>query len=314
MSLAASLGLKLEKPFQVSSSRQTWLTSRARRLFVLKSWAPRTDEKQLPYPILAHRLLLSMRGGYSRLILPEYICDGHSPSSGWYVLLGHIEGQDFRDRWHYFKADRRGGLKIEPAHVDLVLELMKDLRCLPTEELLSEGLKKITDKIAIRVALRRLREMVKGALISNDDGAMLESAILSLTGFDDPRRPAVVSNGDFRFLNLLELSPSRTAIIDWDGAQASTFETENSIAYNWLLLWKRPDLQNRLICGAKEMFSVDRDVFRSVLLIRSVMQAQVCRKFPDQLALHVAQAVRVLDDRGFASIWNSSHRHYDQAP
>lgn len=245
-----------------------------------------------------------MRGSYNRLILPEYLYDGYDPSSGWYVLLGHIEGRDFRDRWHYFKVDRCGGLKIEPSHIDLVLELMKDLGGLPTGELLSDGLKKITQEGAIRMGLKRLREMVEGALISKDDGAVLESAILSLSRFDDPRKTVSISNGDFRFLNLLELSPSRTAIIDWDGAQASTFETENSIAYHWLLLWKRPDLQDRLICGAKEMFAVDRDVFRSVLFLRSVMQAQVCRKFPDQLALHVTQAMRILDNRGFASIWN----------
>lgn len=271
---------------------------------ILKSWAPNTDAKDVPYPIVAHRVLASMGGDHRRLVLPEYLCDDYDPQAGWYVLLAHIEGRDFWDRWHYFKADRCGGLKIEPAHVDLVLDLMDDLRRIPTKDLVQKGLKKVTRKSFVAVALRRLREMTDGGLISKDIGSTLERAVTSTGGLDDPARRGVVSNGDFRFPNMLEVSPSRTAIIDWDGAQTSTFETENSVAYHWLLLWNRPDLQDQLVRGARELFGVERETFRSVLFIRGVMQAQVCRKIPKQLALHVDQAMRVLDDRGYASIWN----------
>lgn len=305
--LSASLGLKVVKPYKVSASTQAWLLARAGQQVVLKSWktpdAPAAGPAKTPYPVVAHRLLASMRGAYRRLVLPEYLYDGHDERIGSYVLLTHIEGRDFRDRWHYFKPDRHGGVKLDPVDIDLLLDLMTDLRGIETGDLLHEGLKSVTLPLAARTALRRLQEIRDKGLLPADVAGRLENALSSMPRFDDRTRSVIVSNGDFRFLNLLELTSGKTAIIDWDGAQASTFEIENGLAYNWLFLWNRPDLQERLLRGAEERFGLDHEVFRYVLLMRAVMQAQVCKEHPQQLLLHAGQAMGVLNDPGFPYSW-----------
>ncbi|CAN5537516.1 hypothetical protein BH10PSE6_BH10PSE6_26240 [soil metagenome] len=228
-----------------------------------------------------------MQGSYGRLVLPSYKSDGFDEQAGHYVVTNHIQGTESRDRWHQSKPSIAGGRGLCHATVDLIVDLVRDLSEIPAGALVETGLRIATRKTLHALLERRLAPLARDGLLGDsqvDRGRAL--AMDWVTGSCGSGR-LFVSNTDFRVLNLIEVSADRTGLVDWDEAQASGFEREHCIAYQWLFLWNRPDLQPALVRAARDRLDIDRDTFRVVLLTRAAAQVQIYASMPDLRRMQV---------------------------
>jgi len=243
---------------------------------------------------------MTVRGDFKRLVLPEYRYDGYDPGVGWYVLLSYIDGEDFRRRWHYDRPLICGGLALTSFDIELVLDLADDLRSVPVDPLVDAGARLVTPKKAFCQLERRIADLQDADLISQSTSKSILGIVSTWANPVDRCRPFSrsfsMSNADFRFLNFVEVSPQQTALIDWDGLQVSNFETEHCIAYQWLFLWKRPDLQRQLVNTAIQRFSLDRSDILAVILLRAVLQMHTVKARSDRLEIHATQVLTLLNE------------------
>jgi hypothetical protein len=114
-----------------------------------------------------------------------------------------------------------------------------------------------------------------------------------------------LSNRDFYFRNFVERVDGRVALLDWDYARLSTFETEHCIAHLWLLMWNNFSWQRMFLNAARERFSLDPDRWRSVLFIDALHQALFWRTSrPYLMPIELNYALNTLSDERFSKyIW-----------
>jgi hypothetical protein len=217
--------------------------------------------------------------------------------------MNYLEGTEFHGRWHYQKPAIAGGRGLGSREIALAVELAGDLLRIPVHHLEKLGLRVTTPQMAASVFDRRIQWLLDEKLIDRTQFLKARAAVANWAAGCEDGAPRVLSNTDFRFRNFIELSNSRTALIDWDDARSSSFELEHCIAYQWLLLWNRPDLQRILIRRARDALPIDRECLRTVLLMNAVTQAHVCRAKADLIQLHVAQASNFLNTSFFPEVW-----------
>lgn len=247
-------------------------------------------------------VLPNVRGDFDRLALPEFVDGGRHKRLGHWVISRWLEGRDFKDRWDEHDPQICGGKAIEPAYVDVVLELLEDLRRIDTAPFVQSGLQRRTrsflsgrihnqlDRVRARDLVsehqqRRLLELLEPFLERVDSGALR------------------LSNHDFNFHNFIELPTGKVAVIDWDVARISTFELEHCATYLWMLMWGHRAWADAFIRRAVTRFDLHPGRVRAALLINTLNQAvQVWLEQPDLRQMALATLSNALDDAWFHSI------------
>src|SRR5262245_34180115 len=108
--VAAELGYEVVTPLTITAPRQTY---RVRTVDgdgdrVIKFW--RIDGSTPPYPVSAHVDLLPLLAGrLGRVDVPRVVSHGHDPVAGHYVVMTHLDGRGYADRWHYSRPALAGG-------------------------------------------------------------------------------------------------------------------------------------------------------------------------------------------------------------
>lgn len=247
-------------------------------------------------------VLPNIHGDFRRLALPEFVDGGRHKRLGHWVIGRWLEGRDFKDRWDEHHPKICGGKAIEPAYVDVVLELMEDLRRIDAAPFVPSGLQRRTRSFLSGRIQNQLDRARAGDLVSEHQ----QRRLLELLGpFLDrvDSGPLHLSNHDFNFHNFIELPAGKMAVIDWDVARISTFELEHCATYLWMLMWGHRAWADAFIRRAVARFDLDPGRVRGALLINTLNQAvQVWLERPELRRIALAALADALDDARFRSL------------
>lgn len=263
-----------------------------------------------PNEFIAHRdVLAKLDVAFRRLVIPSLLDAGHARFLGrgvsaW-VITEWQEGQDFGSRWDERIPHIAGGRAIPLETHDLVLQLIEDLRRIDGAILRASAIKNETQK-SLQASFD------KQLLWARREGHLDECHETKARQILKPFLDTVdigrihLSNGDFQFRNFTERTDGKVALLDWDSAKASTFETEHCVAYQWLLMWNNPRWQGRFLNGARVRFALRPERFRAVLLVDALNQAFFWRRCSDLLRIQVNYVSRVLSDAYFEKeLWSA---------
>lgn len=248
--------------------------------------------------------LVGIQNEFKRLVIPRCVEDGVVNNGERYMVFEWIEGRDFCNRWSSQNKKTAGGRKIREYTVQVVLELISDLLKIDTSHMVENGSGVISPEIAVQdfsrtLEMSREEELITGELYGRayEIKQLFEDALM--------HQPLMLSNGDFQFLNFIEVSPDRTALIDWDGARISCFEKEHCVALQWLLMWNNCKWQQDFLRRSIMELNLNKDIFRGVLLMlicRLGPKTEFGSEFQDISSGYVG---KVLDDNEFNLIWDT---------
>lgn len=262
-----------------SGPRTTWRVRHAGVPRVAKVWRDRDPD---PAAVRTHREVLPVLRpalAPTGVVVPEVVAHHHDPRCGHVVVMAQVEGTDLRHRWHYDRPGLAGGAALSTHDIDRVVGVLAGLAATDAGPAVTAGLPPTP---FARLARRAAQALEPG---DADAAEGLATRVARAEPVARQRRVAA-SNGDLRFANMLALADGRTAVVDWDGARASTHEIEHCVAYLRLFLWARPDLVAHLEDRAHADLGVDPDLLLLAGLERAANQVQVCRDHPQRQARH----------------------------
>lgn len=254
--------------------------------------------------LLVHRdVLPRIRGDFCRLVIPPLIecgCDGRLGS---WIITEWVPGRGFSDRWDELDPQTAGGKAIPLDYVDVLLELLDDLRGIDAARFAQTGIERrdrsfLEPRIRTQLDRGRARALLSG----RDERRVMEILQPFLAGVDSG--PLRLSNHDFYFRNFVELPAGRVALVDWDVARISTFETEHCVTYLWMLMWNHAAWASDFLNRARARFGLDRRRVRAALVVNALNQSMYVWVDRPELQPIPAAALRLaLDDASFDALW-----------
>jgi aminoglycoside phosphotransferase (APT) family kinase protein len=296
--LLARLGVEAVEAFGPDPRRRTYRVRAGDELQVVKVYG------EAPIGATAGRThldLLPLVADRCALVVPRCLATGVDPVAGPYVVLANIEGTELRTRWSHDRPGTAGGAAISPADVDATVDALVELASIAVDDGPDVG-PDATDPRRWRID-RAVDELVIDGLITPDERDEAHRAIGPLVDPATADGPRAVTNGDFRFPNLIVLDDGRMALVDWDGAGASCSATERGVAHIWASLFERPDLRRRLVDRARDVLALDRRRFAGALAVHSARIAKSVAAVPERRRRAVDDLRAATVDARFEQIW-----------
>lgn len=258
----------------------------------------------VPNGLIAHREVLpALTGPYQRMAVPHVAATGECSTLGCWIIADWHEGHEYSKQWDEQQPEVAGGRAIDADTIPLLLDVIEDLRSLNAERFINLGLERRTaawlrNRIQNQLGRASAWELLSGA--QEKHARTLFEAFLERVDHGTIQ----ISNHDFQFRNLIRLSDDRIKVVDWDAARISTFETEHCIAYQWMLMWNRPEWQRQFLAEARQRLPLSPELFRGVLLVNTLNQGiNVYGEFPDLRAILFSTFLNLLDDRYYTYVW-----------
>lgn len=246
--------------------------------------------------LLVQRDVLPRIGGnFRRLVIPRLVRCGCDRRLGSWILTEWLPGRGFQDRWDELDPQTCGGRAIGLEYVDVVLDVLEELRGTDAEAAARAGLECRNQAFLRPRITAQLDKALARGLLSHEQQrralGLLEPFLQSVE-----EGPLRLSNHDFNFRNLVELPGGRIALVDWDAARVSTYETEHCVTYLGMLMWNHPQWVDALFDRARTRFGLDRRRMRAALLINALNQSMhVWPERPELFPIPLATFLRTLD-------------------
>ena len=262
-----------------------------------------------PNGLIAYRdVLPAVDGDFKRLVLPRFVDGGHQSGIGHWIISRWLEGRNFNDRWDEWKPEVCGGKGIALDYVDVLLDVLEDLRGVEASPFAAGGIERRTRSFLCSRIRGQLDRALQGSLLTaGQERRALDLLEPFLARVDSGRLR--LSNHDFYFRNFLEMPRGRIGILDWDAARISTYEIEHCVTYLWMLMWNHSAWSAALLEGARSRFALDRHQVRAALLVNLLNQSMhVWPNRPELSRMLLATFLEALDDAGFSAIWRGRNR------
>lgn len=247
-----------------------------------------------------HLDLIPVVAARSALVVPQVIDVGTDPTAGPYVVLENLEGDELRTRWSHDRPGSAGGRALGPADIDAAVDALVELASIAVDDLRDLGLD-VSDPRRSRIG-RVVDALAAENRITSAERDATHRLVAPLLD-PAPGRPVTISNGDFRFPNLVVLDGSRPALVDWDGGGVSDSATERGVAHLWSMLFERSDLRRRLLDRARADLELDPTRFAAALAVHSIRIAPGVAAFPARLERSLDDLRTALDPARFENIW-----------
>ena len=265
--LLKSLGLQLIEPLKwnVLLCRRSD-ASKDGSLLILKLGSDPRKAASIKYEVKIIRDVLPQfdEQYFERLVIPEYVSDGHFGDLDW-VLTKYIKGEPLLFEWSEksYKTEILGGKKIGLHVAKYAVDVLRDLRLVDMESIpdfvhrfdFGEWLEKF------RVQSQELVELRIWGQETVDRALELFQSLGT-----DRYQGNMFTNGDFYPRNFILLPKGRIAVADWVGG-VDPWEFVAMKA--WIMMWGNPAWQAAFVEDVKKHFPVDVDEMQIGILVKS---------------------------------------------
>ena len=286
--LVKSLDLQIIEPLKwnVLLCRKSGSTE-DRALLVLKIGSDPRKAASIKYETLIIRDVLPQfdEKFFERLVIPEYVSDGHFGDLDW-VLTRYIKGEPLLFEWSEksYKTDILGGRKIDLKVAKYAVDVLRDLRLVDMESI-PDFVRRFSFDKWLDDFRAQSRELVERRICGQD---IIDRALEHLQSQATGRYEGnMFTNGDFYPRNFIMLPKGRIAVADWVGG-VDPWEFVAMKA--WIMMWGNPDWQIAFVRELKKHFPIDVTEMQVGILVKCHDQIYAWReKSEDAIGLARSQ-------------------------
>jgi len=274
--LLKSLGLQIIEPLK-------WNVLLCRRseaakdgpLLILKFGSDPRKAASIKYEVRIIRDVLPQfdEQYFERLVIPEYVSDGHFGELDW-VLTKYIKGEPLLFEWSEktYKSDILGGKRIGVHVAKYAVDVLRDLRLVDMESI-PDFVRRFDFGQWLEQFRVQSQELVDLRIWSQETVGRALELFQSLG--TDRYQGNMFTNGDFYPRNFILLPKGRIAVADWVGG-VDPWEFVAMKA--WIMMWGNPAWQIAFVKDVKKHFPVDVDEMQVGILVKSHDQIYAWRE------------------------------------
>lgn len=215
---------------------------------------------------------------FKTLKLPEALKVGSLVEDyWWWILTPFYEGEDKEFQWNEAIIEVEGGRKIAIELIDDVVNILDDLRSIPTT-LAKDILKPFDLNQWNSNFIQRGEEFVKNGVIPVEFFEQAKTTFSTPQAITNSQSNLIISNGDFYFRNFKRLPNGKIMLFDWtensgSWTTPSIEPIEHTIMYVWTLMWKNAEWQKQFLQKAMQRFNLTKENIQQGLMIKAFNQA-----------------------------------------